>query len=1361
LPLLSADDEKAVQEVLGNLNFGSGKPDPRFERNLNHLWTLMHGELPWERLRELLRLGLERQQAASAAFKNSEQAAAVLALTFDQLEPAYRRHHADLLFHLRPQDFQTPFFLGRMFEAVLEQGPPWAESERIVAGALQRLNDFLGHRPVAVLESGQQMQPYAHERFRPIPLYIAGAGVAAGPHQELIVRALELLQKTPPQFLASAYFDFGQLDELALDPRAYDHQHPMYKRTNYMFGEWDPHIIDTKGHYRRFVLRSIILEALDDWMKSVANLPHEDVLFEGAAVLAGTMLMASTISGAGPQTYDSGANLGSLLPKVARQRDAFYAQLLESLQGPLAERLRREAKQARQPFGKVRQHLNLFIANHGARQVQYSFLAYLYAKMGYPEASRQMAAVIPATSIRFECEIEWRLTAAHLHLDRGELAQAAALAPETEDLLHRGIACGGLVDPWNILGFQGNFPLFHTREDSVSDTRIEKLLMLVEGIFGLYARLLSEAAAEAQPELRSNLSSRFRNLAEYWDKFATTTVSDLPEVAGVESWESATQVADALAEWRAAGEAAGDISFWRQHVHRFESAKAYALVLESLLRKRDTVAAMGLLMQWLSQADFVGLESGTYSFHQLLLRWMRLVTPEMPPEKALPAAAKGTTGKSTKAAAEREAERTAEQFRTAWPMVSKLFDYLEANAGDYWPVPQLDTQPLGARGAGPRANADDEGRIEEDEDEAHDAEDPLYSAAYEDVVFRDSARDGQVGDTMDTGGTTYDTDLDLLGRRLEVRLKFQVTVARLWQMAAVAYAATVHQAPRTKSAKSKAAPPLLDDGQLEAILRWHERSQEVQRDLLRLMHDVWTLRIPKPSGDQDSLMEYDRQLQLKFSLLNNIIFTHVAAHEASWILLSCLPDQPAGEKTPDWEQQMVALYRSVLRGDPAEVNRQLSPLLTILAKQPLLYVPLDKGGDPQQLLATRTLQSAIRSLMAQLPRLGLFRETWHLLKTTQRMEKQSPRVGTVITEFDRLFHAAFQQSLESLLKQSETWGPENSDSDQLIEVVGTLTDFYLELWLEHSSTMRLSSMESLANNSIWGNVKEFIQAYGHDFFHAQMLTLGNVRAILHNGVEPFLEYLAENEDPLHPIKLLRDLEEGAIDRSEAESLLELIFRVTVEKFDRYLEYNTTTTQSDYGEQFFGFLDFLRVEASYERQAWNLTPLVTAHKVLVRTGKAEAAETWRMEFQMRTADIAKKHLQWLRKLEKKYGMRLPSITDLLNEQFVKPLALDRIMALVPQAMHEARQQRSLQAFKLLRKEIDQYLRTTSGSGLDVPPWLRDIENEVESAQWAETSELHASEFMVFVPVVAVPLDRLWDQFEIWQTPVKKPGRKKKP
>ena len=34
-------------------------------------------------------------------------------------------------------------------------------------------------------------------------------------------------------------------------------------------------------------------------------------------------------------------------------------------------------------------------------------------------------------------------------------------------MLRRGIDCGALVDPWNILGYQGLFPIFPGRDDTV------------------------------------------------------------------------------------------------------------------------------------------------------------------------------------------------------------------------------------------------------------------------------------------------------------------------------------------------------------------------------------------------------------------------------------------------------------------------------------------------------------------------------------------------------------------------------------------------------------------------------------------------------------------------------------------------------------------------------------------------------------------------------------------------------------------------------------------------------------------------------------------------------------------------------
>ncbi len=115
--------------------------------------------------------------------------------------------------------------------------------------------------------------------------------------------------------------------------RAYDHAHPVNRRPNYVFGEWDPHHIDNQGRYRRFVVRKITLDALLDRVENPGPLDRGELLWEAAAVLAGVVLMASGVSGWGPSAHDSVTTLGVLLPRIARYRDAFYEQLLRSAPG--------------------------------------------------------------------------------------------------------------------------------------------------------------------------------------------------------------------------------------------------------------------------------------------------------------------------------------------------------------------------------------------------------------------------------------------------------------------------------------------------------------------------------------------------------------------------------------------------------------------------------------------------------------------------------------------------------------------------------------------------------------------------------------------------------------------------------------------------------------------------------------------------------------------------------------------------------------------------------------------------------------------------------------------------------------------
>src|SRR5262249_24865972 len=87
---------------------------------------------------------------------------------------------------------------------------------------------------------------------------------------------------------------------------------------------------------------------------------------------------------------------------------------------------------------------------------------------------------------------------------------------------------------------------------------------------------------------------------------------------------------------------------------------------------------------------------------------------------------------------------------------------------------------------------------------------------------------------------------------------------------------------------------------------------------------------------------------------------------------------------------------------------------------------------------------------------------------------------------------------------------------------------------------------------------------------------------------------------------------------------------------------------------------------------------------------------------------------------------------LNERFVKPLALDRLCALIEPAMQEARHQGERPSFVRLQQELQVYTATPMGVGLDVPYWLRRLEMEVHRVQAARTTIAVLAETFFRVP-----------------------------
>jgi hypothetical protein len=264
------------------------------------------------------------------------------------------------------------------------------------------------------------------------------------------------------------------------------------------------------------------------------------------------------------------------------------------------------------------------------------------------------------------------------------------------------------------------------------------------------------------------------------------------------------------------------------------------------------------------------------------------------------------------------------------------------------------------------------------------------------------------------------------------------------------------------------------------------------------------------------------------------------------------------------------------------------------------------------------------------------------------------------------------------------------------------------------------------------------------------LNLANLRAILHHGLPLWLQQLLDDEDSDLDWRLLDDLRRGQLAPEVAHEYLSLILEAIVENYGEYRDYNSMTTQSDRGELLYMLLDFLRLRTQYDRICWQLKPVVWAHELLVRRGQQLAAEIWRREFSEQTREQADRLLERLVALQKKYAMRMPTVADRLGERFVRPMAIDRIRALVSPAMQECRRKIApCSSFELLQQETDLLTREPSGVGLDVPAWLVALEEEVaetlqQEAQWNQAQQLE-----VMIPRRPLSMSEARRQLEHWR------------
>ncbi|MFM8272610.1 MAG: hypothetical protein ACKODX_09780, partial [Gemmata sp.] len=830
---------------------------------------------------------------------------------------------------------------------------------------------------------------------------------------------------------------------------------------------------------------------------------------------------------------------------------------------------------------------------------------------------------------------------------------------EVEDLLRRGIECGALIDPWNVLGYQGLFPIFPGREDTVRDPRAEELIHIAGRQLDLYARASASAAMQGDDATRERLTGRMRRFAEWWDRFATSTVTDMPRIVGGERADAAGHVTDALAAWAARPAGSSDLGFWRQHRAGFTSPAAFAQVIEPLIERREWRAAMGLLMTWLAESDAVPLNEPGASFDALAERWLR-----------------GTL------ASEPVAERG--------PLLGRFFELLEANASEDWHAPH---EWLAERRA-PEA------------DEA----DP-YGSAYEGVTYKDSTDDGVEGSVAGdppepVGAFALETQADAI----ETKLEFLHAAAKLWRLAA---------RPDVWAAD--------DAARASTLAAWLTAARRAADSLGQFLDRLTDIAVPDPSGGHEGMIEFDRRRAIRGHLLDLGVAASVDMRRAAVSLAAVRvpgPELPAPERAegardraPAWEPLLVSLERALGRADAAGVRAVLPAFVALFRTEPLLYCPPSDGGKPRDVLRAQAALGVLEDLLTRLPRLGLLRETFQLTRMARQMEWNSPPEGRRVSSFDQLFRTALSGVVETLLAAAATWnesttGEEGPLADSLFEIARQFQD----LWHQHSQSLRLSVLETVSEDDDWEPVKGFVTKYGSDLFTVPFLGLSNMRGILARGVSEWLDHEIETSDgnAKRP-KLVADWDAGTVDRSRTARSAEVVLQALVEHYDEYRDYNTTTTQSDYGENIHILLDMLRLKVRYDRFAWRMRPLALAHEALCQRGHEALAARWRTFIAEKTVELADELLKELTERETRYGVKLRTVRDRLEERFTRPLEIDRAAAQVAGAAKAARAGLSEDnpAFVRLGTAIEPLEAIVSGVGLDVPTWVRRLEDALRA------------------------------------------------
>lgn len=394
---------------------------------------------------------------------------------------------------------------------------------------------------------------------------------------------------------------------------------------------------------------------------------------------------------------------------------------------------------------------------------------------------------------------------------------------------------------------------------------MDDLIGITESILDGYASVWRQAALDGPPASARRAAAAVESLGEWWDRFATTTVSGIPHLSGREVHDSAREVIAALTRRRETAPLPPPAGFWRDEVASFSSPETHARATDSLLLEGDLDGAMGLLVHWASLLEGPAIDRSGGVWMDEAARWM--------------------------------ARACNDRTDAGRMRVRRFIELIEANTSGVTDV--IEAAATGHEpGDGRRKSRESEGlggqleglgdELADEPADEDDGREESVSSAYESMVWRDSTDDGVDGGMLDMEGSGGSALSGVAA--VESAAEFLAGMFRMLADVAVAWGTT--------GPAAGAAPSPIE---IDAIAGWLSSTRRLRRTLIRAAATVAGRDATPPPGMSPA--EFDKLRWQRDAAAEQLIEAAVQASETLWVLSALLHARRLRGSADEWESQ--------------------------------------------------------------------------------------------------------------------------------------------------------------------------------------------------------------------------------------------------------------------------------------------------------------------------------------------------------------------------------------------------------------------------------------------------------------------------